>query len=111
MSHRQHHRSQRDHSSTAHLGEFMALRKAFINCCKEKQDLENRIQQMEKEKSAKMIKMQQFTEILKDKEKKEKKNREMQCKLQDMEKNSEGLCVMFDEALKRNIQMLKVKEQ
>lgn len=35
----------------------------------------------------------------------------MQCKLQVTEKNNESLCVMFGEALKRNTEVVKEKEQ
>lgn len=89
MSQRQHHSSQRDHPSTAHLSEFKALRRAFKNCCKEKQDLENRMKQMQEEKSAEMIKMQEITV---------------------MRKKKEGLQVMFNEALGRNTQLLNKKQ-
>lgn len=41
----------------------------------------------------------------------EEKHQEMQCRLPAMEKNNEGLRVMFDEALKRSTKLQKeVKE-
>lgn len=56
MSQTQHHPSQREDPSTAHLGVFIALRKALEHLCKEKQDLKIRIKQMKEEKCKKLQK-------------------------------------------------------
>lgn len=54
------------------------------------------MKQMQEEKSADMIKMQEITVMLKEKEEQGKKNREMQLKLQDMEKKMKACkwCLM-----------------
>lgn len=41
----------------------------------------------------------------------QEKDHEMQCKLQLMERKTEGLQVMFDEVLQRNAQLQKDNEQ
>lgn len=56
MSQTQLHLSQREDPSTAHLGVFIALRKALEHLCKKKQDLKIRIKQMKEEKCNKLQK-------------------------------------------------------
>lgn len=106
MSQTQHHSSQKEDPSTAHLGVFIALRRALENLCKEKQDLKIRIKQMKEEKSPEMTKMQQITEMLKENEEQRK------CSTSSKKwRKNEGLQVMFDEVLRRNTQLLREKEQ
>lgn len=61
-----------------------------------------KLQKDKKEQEAKYTELQS---------KLQEKDQEMQCKLRHMEKKTEGLQVMFNEALQRNAQLLKEKEQ
>lgn len=68
------------------------------------------------------IALQRNTKLLKEKEEQEtkykdlqfklqEKHKEIQCKLQNMKKQKEGFQVMFNEAFRRNAQLLKDKVQ